>query len=698
MILDRLLRPASIAVVGATERPGSYGGEALLNLERVGYRGRVYAVNPSRSSVHGRDCHPSLDALPEAPDAVVVAIPAAAAPRVVEQAGALGCGGAVVFAAGFAEAASSAALQDELAAAARRHALPVCGPNGNGIVSLADRVALWGDAVTPRPAGPVALVSQSGNVAVNALASARGLRLHTVVSSGNEAVLSSTDYLGALAAADGVRAVALYVEDEGDGVAWALALEACARRGIGVAVLKAGTSEAGAAAARAHTGAVAGDATVFRALVEEAGGAWATTPHELLELAKALAAGRGRRRARPGAGGIAVMTCSGGDSSVAADLAADLGVGLAALSPGTLERLDALLPEAAAAANPLDYTALLWDDGETLSELVVALGADPAVERVLVFYDEPLDLPEDAAASWAAVLGAVRAGAERCPAPVAVASTLPELLPDASAAALAEDGIPAIAGLRTGLVVAAALGAPPGDPGRIAVVAAAARRARDAAARSGGPGAWLAEHEAKALLRGAGIPVPDGRVAAGADDAVAAAADLGGPVALKLSAAHLQHKSDAGALALGLTAPGDIRAAAGRLLALDGEAALLVERMAEPGAELLVAARTDAAVPALVVGAGGVWTEVLGDAAVVPLPADPGRVERALRGLRAAPLLTGARGRTPADLSAVAALAARAGDLLLDRGLELLELNPVIAGPHGAVAVDAVARTTGGTP
>src|SRR5262249_11148503 len=160
-------------------------------------------------------------------------------------------------------------------------------------------------------------ISQSGNVAVNALAARRGLRLHTVVSCGNQAVLSAADFTTAIAAADGVRSMALYLEDDGDGAAWCAAFEACARAGIGGPGLKAGASPAGAAAAEAHTGAVAGDQRAFRALCEEAGAAWATTPHELLELAKALAIdgvrGHGRR--------LAVMTCSGGDSSVAADLA-----------------------------------------------------------------------------------------------------------------------------------------------------------------------------------------------------------------------------------------------------------------------------------------------------------------------------------------------------------------------------------------
>ena len=220
--------PVAALAPSVRARPGSYGGEVLLNLARLGYRGRTFAVNPKRRPCTACAAYPALEDLPEAPDAVVVAIPAADAPDVVARAGALGCGGAVVFAAGFAEAREARAAA-RLAAAAG--GMPVCGPNGNGIVSLPDRVALWGDTDRPREPGPVALISQCGNVAVNALASRRGLRLHTVVSCGNQAVLDAADFLAALGERDGVRSVALYLEDDGDGARWCAALETAAARG-----------------------------------------------------------------------------------------------------------------------------------------------------------------------------------------------------------------------------------------------------------------------------------------------------------------------------------------------------------------------------------------------------------------------------------------------------------------------------------
>jgi hypothetical protein len=200
------------------------------------------------------------------------------------------------------------------------------------------------------------------------------------------------------------------------------------------------------------------------------------------------------------------------------------------------------------------------------------------------------------------------------------------------------------------------------------------------------------------LLRAAGVPVVEGRAVHGTDDAAAALADLGGRIAMKLSAPSIQHKSELGAVMLGIDSPQGAREAYERLSAIalrhGDSAAMLAERMAPPGLELLVAAHTDGIVPAIVVGLGGIWTEILDDVAVVPLPADADRIERALRSLRGASLLTGTRGRAPVDIAAVAELAARAGQLLLQRRLSLVECNPVFAGPvgQGALAVDASIR------
>ena len=688
-----LLEPGSIAVVGANDRPGSYADLVLRNLARAGFEGDVWGVNPRRTEVHDRPCVPSVADLPEPVDAVVVAIPAAGVPAVIADAVTRGCGGAVVLSAGFGEIESGRGLEQELREAAVAGGLPVCGPNGNGIFAVGSRAPMWGDSVAPMEPGGVAMISQSGNVAVNALGSRRGIRYHTVLSTGNQAVLDASDWLAAICERDGVRSVAMFLEEDGDGARLAEALARCTERGVRVAVLKVGASEAGTRAASAHTGAVAGDQRVFRALVEEAGAAWADDPHELLELARVSAEPRARPR---GDGGLAILTCSGGDSSIAADEAARLGAELPGLAAETRERLAGLLPDAATVGNPLDYTAMIWGDTDLLRRITVAVGADPAIDQLLVLYDHPQGLAPEAAASWAAVRAGIVAGADEAEAATLVASTLPDLIDDTASGELADRGVPAIAGLRTALACAQAVRLPDADPGRLRAIASAASQA----ARPRDPGAvqdadgWLDEIEAKELLRTAGIAVPEGRVVASEDECGAAVAELGGPVALKLANPRLRHKSEAGALLLDLRTDEEARAAYRGLSCLPAAAGgrVLVERMAPPGVELLIAARADAVVPALAIGLGGIWTEALDDVAIVPLPADAERVERAILSLRGAAALAGGPGRETVDLPAAAALAAAIGSLLLESGLDLLELNPVVVHPKGCVAVDALGR------
>ncbi|HVX33122.1 MAG TPA: CoA-binding protein, partial [Solirubrobacterales bacterium] len=445
--LSPLLHPRSVAVVGANERPGSYGDVIFRNLAAAGFEGALWGVNPRREEVHGRPCVPRVADLPEPVDAVVVAVPAAACPPIVAEAGERGCGGAIVLAAGFGETAAGRPLEAELREAAARSGLPVCGPNGNGIVATAARAPLWGDSVGRLAPGPVAVITESGNFGVNALGSDRGIGFHTVVSTGNGAVLEPSDWLAALAAREGVGSIALLLESDGDGDRLARALAECAERDIGVAVLKVGSSAGGARAAGAHTGALAGDQRVFAALMREAGAVLASEPSELLELARALAVGTRTPSRGAGRDGLAILTCSGGDSGMAADLAAARGLALPELAAPTRARLAAVLPSAATVANPLDYTSMLWDDRAALEEVAAAVSSDPAIDQLLVLFDQPRGLDPAIAAGWEAVRRALLAGAARGDAATILGSTLPELLDPEGAAELAAAGVATAAGL-----------------------------------------------------------------------------------------------------------------------------------------------------------------------------------------------------------------------------------------------------------
>jgi acyl-CoA synthetase (NDP forming) len=291
--LSRLLAPRSVAVVGATDREGSYAHTTLLNLQRAGFAGEIIGVHPTRTIAAGVQCVPTL-ADAGTVDAVVVATPADTVAAYIAEAAALDCGGAIVYAAGFAEA-GRADLQGDLVAAAG--GMAVIGPNGNGMVSVPARAPLWGDAVSlPDRAGGIALISDSGNIGVVGMAHRGGEGLHTVISAGNAAVVDTPTLLGEVALLDGVRVVAMYVEGDGDGFAWCEALARCAERDVRVVVLKAGRSARGAAVGAAHTAALVGDQAVFAAMIAEAGGVMVEQPLELLETARALA--HGRRDAR----------------------------------------------------------------------------------------------------------------------------------------------------------------------------------------------------------------------------------------------------------------------------------------------------------------------------------------------------------------------------------------------------------------
>jgi acetate---CoA ligase (ADP-forming) len=695
---SRLLEPRSIAVVGANDRPGSYGDIVLRNLARSGFAGGVWGVNPRRTEVHGRPCVPSVADLPEPVDAVVVAIPAAGVAAVIADAIARRCGGAVVLSAGFGEIEKGRGLERELHEVASAGGLPLCGPNGNGIVAVRSRAPMWGDSVAPLEPGRVAMISQSGNVAVNALGSRRGIRYHTVLSTGNQTVLDASDWLEALCEREDVGCVAMFLEEDGDGERLAESLARCVDRGVKVAVLKIGTSEAGARAASAHTGAVAGDQRVFRALIEEAGGAWAHDPHELLELARVLAEPRARPR---GDGGLAILTCSGGDSGIAADEAIRLGAELPGFAPMTRERLADLLPDAATIANPLDYTAMIWGDTELLRRIAVTVGSDPAIDQLLVLYDHPQGLEPEAAASWAAVRAGIVAGAAETEAATLVASTLPDLVDDAASSELADHGVPVVAGLRTALACAQALRLETGEARRLRAIAGAARSVGSGEVARGSDGdGWVDEVEAKELLRGAGIAVPEGRVVASEDECATAIAELGGPVALKLANTGLLHKSASDAVRLDVRTGEEARAAYRGLTASSAAPGgrVLVELMAPPGVELLIAARTDAVVPALVLGLGGIWVEALDDVAVVALPADVERCREAILSLRGAGALADGRGEERLDVGAAAAVAAGVGFLAIEAGLDLLELNPVVVHREGCVALDALGHRRSSPP
>ncbi len=650
--LRRLLVPASIAVIGGDEAEA-----AARQCDRLGFSGDLWAVNPRRTHIAGRPCSRSVDELPAAPDAAFVAVPREATVEVVAELAALGAGGAVCYASGFAEVGATE-LQDRLVAAAGD--MPLVGPNTYGLVNAAAGVALWPDHHGCQPAGrAAALVTQSSNIAMNLTMARPGFPATHVVAVGNQAGTGVADWVEVLADQPGIAAIGIHLEWLADGAAFGRAALRARERGVALVALKTGRSAAGADLNRSHTAALAGPDAAYDALFARYGVARVDTPAELAAaLAVLCAAGPlpGNR--------VASLSCSGGEASLVADLGERRRLAFPPPTGAHAAAVAATLDRLVAVTNPLDYHTFGWGDRAALEATFTAMLAGP-YDAGLLLLDFPARSGGDDAA-WRTAAAAFAGAATATGTPGVVAATVAANCP----ADLDLGGVAVIGGLQEALAgIEAAVARP---------AAAAVHPVPD-----GAPERVLDEAESKARLTGAGIAVPPGAVTDGAG-AVAAAAALGNPVAVK--ALGIAHKSDAGAVHLDLAGSAAVADAAA---ALDGP--LLVEKMV-PGvvAELHVGA---AAVPGigglLTLAAGGTLVELHRDAAHLLLPVTAAEVLGALRGLRIWPLLAGHRGRPAADLDAAVAAILALARMVADGAAAEVEVNPLALLADGAVALDA---------
>lgn len=679
--LARLLRPRSIAVLG-----GGWARNVVAQLRRSGYAGAIHPVSPTRAEIGGIPCLPDLDALPAPPDAVFVGVNRDATVDVVARLAAMGAGGAVCFASGFreteAEGTGGTALEARLVAAAG--AMPILGPNCYGFLNYLDGVTLWPDQHGGVPvARGVALVSQSSNVAINLTMQRRGLPLAYVLTAGNQAQTGLADLAGAALADPRVTAVGLYVEGFGDLCAFeAMAAAARAARKP-VVVLKAGRSISSRAATLTHTASLAGTATTASAFLERLGITEVSSPAILLETLKLLHFGG----PLPGPGVLSV-SCSGGEASLIADIAEGGSIAFPPIPIASRRALSAVLGPLVTVANPLDYHTFIWGDApRTTACFSAALGAGADLG---VFV---LDLPRADRCDpqpYEAAVTAIVAARAATGARAAVISTIPETLDETAVARFIDGGVTPLLGMADGLAAidaairAGALAARPEAP-PAAVLAA-----------SDGPARTLSEAEAKAALAGFGLDVPRATSAPDAAALAVAAADLRYPLALK--GLGIAHKTEAGAVVLGLAGPEALAEAAGAIQAR-AEGLLAEEMVAEPVAELIVGVtRDETGLAALTLGAGGIHTELLRDTATLILPASRVEIAASLADLRIGAVLAGYRGRPAADIDAlVDAVEAIAAFALSQAGrLVEIEVNPLIATPNAAIAVDALIRLTEG--
>ncbi|WP_067469332.1 acetate--CoA ligase family protein [Actinomadura macra] len=712
--LDRLFRPASVAVVGASPK-GGYGLRTLRNTRGAGFGGRLYAVHPSRAEVDGVRAYPSLSDLPEVPDAVAAAIPAPGIPALVAEAAGLGAGSMVVFGAGFGERdAAGRRLQDEMVAAAGGR-LPLIGPNCLGVASFRGRAALWGielPLLHAEAEGVVALAAQSGNMALTTMLSGRLPSVAYGVSAGNQAVLDLSDCLEYFLTDPGVRVVCLIMEGLSDLTRFRVLAERAAARDVAVVVLKVGRSAGGEAATIAHTGTLAGRDASYEALFRQTGVYRADDLDELVALCSLLAAPR-----RPRGGSAGVFASSGGECGLVADLAEATGVRLATLDTAAEDMLSAVLPPSMAVRNPLDLGASAWGDRDVYRAAALAMGESPQVDVVAFAGDAPTHSEPLDEVGWPQMVEGAGEAAASLDVPVVLMTTTTDVTPGLTALAR-RNGVVLLAGVRPALRAIALAGAPrpPARPASAAGTPSAdPERRRRAAEMLGPPGSApraLSELQAKRLLSLYGVTSPAGEVATDADAAAAVADRIGYPVVCKLHAPGIAHKSDIGGVEIGLDGEEALRGAFHRIMrrcaaALDGLAdrdgnrpppGVLVERMAGPGTELIVGGRNDAAGSLVVIGAGGVLTELLGDSAALLWPFGREDVLAALGRLRIGALLNGYRGAPAGDTEALAETAVQVGRLLAELPeVAEIDVNPLLCGPKGGgcLALDALVVSAG---
>jgi len=707
--VGHVLRPGSVAVVGASARAGSIGGAVVRNLLDGAYAGRLHVVNRRGGTIAGLPAARSLRELDEPVELVVVAVPAAGVAEVARDAAATGAKALVVLSDGFGEAGEEGrARQRELVEISRRAGMRLVGPNCLGVIDTDPAVRLDASfAPTQPPPGHVAFLSQSGALGIAVIDTARelGIGLSSFVSVGDKADLSGNDFLSFWEQDDATDVVLLYLESFGNPRRFSRVARRVGRSKPIVAV-KGGRSSAGAAAAGSHTGALlAGSDATVQALFRQAGVIATDTLGELFDVAALLSVQPAPRGPRVG-----IVTNGGGLGILCADACAAAGLDVVGLPASVRDRLARELRPGAAVRNPVDLLAAATP--AEFERAIATVGASGAVDAVIALYVPPMvsDPPEIAAA--------IVAGAGAAGVPVAAVMTMADAprepfadrlpvfrFPEDAARAVgraarygawltepADDPVPALdadtdraaAAIARGLAETAAAPAPAGA-------------ATDAA--TGSAGGWLGPELVAELLDAYGIARPPQRIVASARAAGAAARELGGAVALKAIADGLVHRTDAGAVAIGLASPTAVERAASamrRRLTAAGATVrgFLVQAMAEPGVELLTGVVADPVFgPVVACAAGGTRAELEADSAVRLTPLGPREAAAMVRELRCFPLLDGFRGAPRCDIAAVEGLLQRLAALAdVHPEIAEIECNPLVVTPSGAVAVDARVR------
>jgi acetate---CoA ligase (ADP-forming) len=672
MTLSRLIHPKSIAFIGGNEC-----AVAIQRCHEFGFAGVIHAVHPKRDDISGVKTVKSVDDIEGPIDAAFVAVKREATIDVVRQLRAKGCGGAVIYAAGFAETGNDE-LQKELLAAAA--SMPLLGPNCYGFVNGLGRVALWPDEHGIRPSDRgIAIITQSGNIACNMTFTRRALPLAAVFAIGNQADVDMAQMVDFLAADDRITAIGLHIEGLNNLPAFAAACEAARIRKKPIVVLKTGKSEQGAKVALSHTSSLAGADSMYDALFRRHGVARCTTVTSFVETLKFLHLG-----ALPG-NSVVSLSCSGGEAALTADLALEHNLNFREFDTATTSRVRDTLNDLVTISNPFDYHTFIWNQPEAMTATFTASLSGGFDVAMLILDSPPPPLNSSA---WYIAARAFTQAARNTNARVAVVATLPECMPLDLAEELLAAGVAPMLSLDDALTAfenAARVGLAQAQLEAPPVLATAALW-------SGKP-VILKERDAKTLLAQYGLVVPEGIVCK-ASNAANTADKIGYPITLKVSSETIAHKTESGGVELNLKSNTEVEIAATRLGKLCDE--LLVERMVTGSvAELIIGVIRDPQFGlGLVVGAGGVFTELLQDTATLLLPTNRNEIEAALKSLKVWKLVQGYRGKS-GDVEAVIAAVEVIAKFATAHAntLEELDINPLLVLPKSAIAVDALIRT-----
>lgn len=693
--LNYLLRPRSIAIVGVTDKPGTYGLRSATNIVNSAIGEHVYYVNPKRDELLGRKCYHSISEIPEAIDCAVLCVPKKAVCSCIEEAGACGVKAAVVFASGFSEEQSSEgrALESELAAIAKKYDMAIGGPNTSGIVNKLDNISMFVGPANfkdePIKSG-TAIVSQSGFISGNLNDVMRDY-LAYAVGSGNGSITRLEDYIEFFLEDPRVNSIGIYLEGLKDAASFIRSLEKAHRAKKPVIILKSGQSEKGAKAAASHTGNLAGSFASFSAVFEKFGVISVNTLEEFVSTCKIFCVSGGRlpRTAR-----IASINFSGGENTLCADLCERLGIQFAQYSAETIQAMQQYLPEFATAANPLDATTGLFSDAEKVKALLRVIEKDPDV-GLITFGSEFSLRKEFKDQTIISVMDELYK--EGFSLPVYVIPSFEGPRYKEFTDRLEANGVPFLStgeiGYRSLKNVCDFISQMDLD---ISPAMALHPNKKSSVKKA------LSEYESKLKMKEYGIPVPGQQLVKSEGELDEALATMAYPVVLKVSSPDILHKTEAGAVKLNVKSPEEAHMAYASIMAnckaykadavIEG---IMVQEMAPSGLEMIVGISDDAQFgQMLLAGLGGISVELFKDVVLMPCPVTKDEALKSLTKLKAYKLLTGFRGSSKKDVDALAELMVKISIYAMENRETLaeLDLNPVFVYDEGkgCCAVDAL--------